>query len=70
MTTFATHEKPLDERVREAWTRYRDALVGLEGREYDEAEQRSWEELQERLREIDADEALREGDGAGHPDPR
>jgi len=66
MTTFATHERPLQERVRDAWTTYRTSLVGLEGREYEEVEARSWEELQETLRAIDA--GIDAG-AATHPDP-
>lgn len=66
MTTFATHERPLQERVRDAWTAYRAGLAGLEGREYEAAEARSWDELQETLRAIDAGR----DPGAGtHPDP-
>jgi len=36
----------------EAWYQYRDDLRELQGREYEDAEDRSWERLQERLREI------------------
>ena len=36
----------------EAWDQYRDDLRELQGREYEDAEDRSWERLQERLREI------------------
>jgi hypothetical protein len=39
----------------EAWDRYRDDLRELEGREYEDAEDRSWERLQHRLREIARD---------------
>ena len=39
----------------EAWDQYRDDLRELEGREYEDAEGRSWERLQERLREIARD---------------
>jgi hypothetical protein len=38
-----------------AWARYRDDLRELRGREYEDAEGRSWDRLQRRLREI-ADE--------------
>jgi hypothetical protein len=62
MATFAPNqeiETRLDERVREAWTMYKERLAGLEGREYDEAEAGSWAQLQETLREIaDEREAL------------
>jgi hypothetical protein len=39
----------------EAWDSYRDDLRELEGREYEDAEDRSWERLQRRLREIERD---------------
>ena len=35
-----------------AWARYRDDLRELEGREYEDAEDASWDRLQRRLREI------------------
>ena len=37
MTTFASHDTSLDERVREAWTTYREELEGLTGAEYEAA---------------------------------
>jgi hypothetical protein len=37
---------------REAWSRYREDLRDLEGAEYDDAENRSWDRLQRRLDEI------------------
>jgi hypothetical protein len=40
---------------REAWDRYRDDLRDLEGREYEDAEGRSWDRLQRRLDEIARD---------------
>jgi hypothetical protein len=54
----------LDERTRRAWTTYRDALRDLTGQDYDEAEHRSWERLQRKLKQL-ADEraALRTGGG-------
>ena len=39
----------------EAWARYQDDLRELEGREYEDAEGRSWDRLQRRLREIARD---------------
>ena len=36
----------------EAWDDYRDGLRELKGREYEDEEGRSWDRLQERLREI------------------
>jgi hypothetical protein len=56
MATFAPNheiETRLDARVREAWSAYKDQLVELEGRDYDEAEAGSWAQLQETLREVD-----------------
>jgi hypothetical protein len=59
MTTTAHRpEAPLtleevDERTLDAWTAYRDSLRELSGREYDEAETRSWERLQRRLRQLE-----------------
>jgi hypothetical protein len=41
-----------DDRRAEAWTRYRDSLGNLEGRDYEEAEQISWAELQRELEAI------------------
>lgn len=43
----------LDERTQTAWTAYRDSLRELSGREYDEAETRSWERLQRKLRRLE-----------------
>lgn len=66
MTTFATHETSIDDRVREAWSAYRTALAGLSGAEYEAAEERAWEQLQEALRAVDAG---RDPGVPGHPDP-
>jgi hypothetical protein len=43
-----------DERRIEAWTRYRDSLGELQGRDYEEAESISWAELQRELEAIAA----------------
>jgi hypothetical protein len=43
-----------DERRIEAWTRYRDSLGDLQGRDYEEAENISWAELQRELEAIAA----------------
>jgi uncharacterized protein YecT (DUF1311 family) len=57
MTTAAPIEEAtldqLDERTQEAWVAYRNSLRDLSGRDYDEAETRSWERLQRELREIE-----------------
>jgi hypothetical protein len=39
----------------EAWARYQDDLRELEGREYEDAEDASWDRLQRRLGEIARD---------------
>jgi hypothetical protein len=55
MTTYTPNESALDERVREAWTAYRDDIADLEGRAYDAAESESWDRLQATLRGIEAE---------------
>jgi hypothetical protein len=63
MTTSAprqdtTHRlRELDEDVRRAWSTYRESLLGLEGAEYEEAEQRCWGRLQRKLEEFDHERA-------------
>ncbi len=58
MTTFTSdHERgrrlrALDERTRRAWGVYTESLRDLDGREYEEAEGRSWDRLQRKLREL------------------
>ena len=67
MTTFAPHEErrrllaELDAQVRSAWGEYRDSLHGLSGREYDEREPSSWEELQAVLRAVDGERQRLDG---------
>jgi len=68
VTTFATtHQAPrpaeLEERVRRAWSAYRENLAELDGVAYDEAERAEWEYLQVELREI-ATERAAARDGA------
>jgi hypothetical protein len=50
--TAPRQDSPRPNAEQEAWDRYRDDLRELEGREYEDAEDRSWERLQRRLREI------------------
>ena len=55
MTTYAPNlEAALQEREREAWSRYSSTLRALEGRDYEDAETEAWAELQRDLRAIDA----------------
>ena len=42
--------------TRRAWTDYAASLDGLEGAEYELAEQEAWERLQDALRRLDGDE--------------
>jgi len=59
MTTLSPdHDGPLklrelNERTLRAWTTYRESLRDLVGRDYEEAEHRSWERLQRKLRELE-----------------
>ncbi len=53
----------IDERTFHAWTVYRDSLRELTGRAYDEAEHRSWERLQRRLRQLEQRRAELVGEG-------
>ena len=42
--------------TRRAWTEYAASLDGLEGAEYEAAEQDAWERLQDALRQVEGDE--------------
>ncbi len=53
----ATLLRELDERTQIAWAAYRDSLRDLSGRDYDEAECRSWERLQRKLAQLDEQRA-------------
>ena len=56
MTASAPKQESPHEREHaetEAWDAYRQDLRDLAGREYEDAEDASWERLQERLREIE-----------------
>jgi hypothetical protein len=46
-------QRELQERTRRAWDAYRASLRDLEGRDYEEAEHRSWERLQRKLAEVE-----------------
>jgi hypothetical protein len=59
MTASAPHQEAADataEQKREAWDAYRRSLRDLSGRDYEDAERASWEELQRRLRQIAAEQ--------------
>jgi hypothetical protein len=59
MTASAPHQEAAAEAAeltREAWDVYSRSLRDLTGRDYEQAEHESWEQLQQRLREIAGDE--------------
>ncbi len=49
MTTVTPH---LQQETRRAWGDYADRLRGLEGAEYDQAEQEAWQHLQATLQAL------------------
>ena len=53
----ARRRAELDARTRVAWRSYRDELVSLEGRAYDDAEAAAWDQLQATLREVEIERA-------------
>lgn len=60
MTTYISDQTArrlaeIDARERQAWETYSHSVRGLEGRDYEETEDQSWDRLQRRLREL-ADE--------------
>src|SRR5207237_281351 len=63
MTTYISDQQAqrlaeIDLRTREAWADYTEELRELEGRDYEEAEDESWDRLQKRLRELDGERQL------------
>jgi len=63
MTTYISDHKArrladIEQRERQAWDAYTDSLRGLAGRDYEEAEDESWDRLQKRLRELDDERQL------------
>jgi hypothetical protein len=67
VTAFTTEQASrklaeIDGRTREAWEAYNDSLRDLAGQEYEDAEGRSWERLQKKLRELDGERQLVVGD--------
>src|SRR3954452_375076 len=58
MTTYTPNRlEELNDLERLAWTAYRESLRELAGRDYDMAEQLSWEELQRTLVEVQTERA-------------
>ena len=63
MTTYISEQRTrrladIEARERQAWQTYSDSLQGREGRDYEEAEDESWDRLQRRLRELEDERQL------------
>jgi len=66
MTTYISDQQArrladIESRTREAWTDYTGELRELEGRDYEEAEDKAWTRLQKRLKQLDDERSLVEG---------
>jgi hypothetical protein len=66
MTTYISDQQArrladIESRTREAWTDYTGELQDLEGRDYEEAEDKAWSRLQKRLKQLDDERHLVEG---------
>jgi hypothetical protein len=66
MTTFISDQRArkladIEARTRQAWTHYNDSLRELRGRDYEDAEDRSWDRLQETLRQLEEERQLLAG---------
>ena len=59
--TATAPQRDLDRKRAEAWIAYSDSLRDLDGRDYEDAERASWEELQTALALIDGDRAPSSG---------
>jgi hypothetical protein len=66
MTTYISDQQAqrlaeIDVHTREAWADYNEELRELKGRDYEEAEDQSWDRLQQRLKQLDGERQLVEG---------
>src|SRR4051812_25947711 len=66
MTTYISDQQAqrlaeIDLRKREAWAEYTEELRELRGRDYEEAEDQSWDRLQKTLKQLDGERQLVEG---------
>jgi ppGpp synthetase/RelA/SpoT-type nucleotidyltranferase len=66
MTTYISDQQAqrlaeIDVRTRHAWADYTEELRELKGRDYEEAEDQSWDRLQQRLKQLDDERQLVEG---------
>ena len=55
--SMTTVTPQLEQETRRAWSEYADSLRGLEGAEYDRAEQDAWAQLQATLHALGVGEA-------------
>jgi hypothetical protein len=53
--TAAAPQRDLDRKRTEAWVAYSESLRDLDGRDYEDAERASWDELQTALALIEGD---------------
>ena len=63
MTTFTSQHQArrladIDVRTKQAWATYNDSVRELDGHEYEEAEGKSWDRLQRKLRQLDEERQL------------
>ena len=66
MTTYISDQQArrladIEARTRKAWAEYTGELRDLQGRDYEEAEDKAWDRLQEMLRQLDDGRHLVEG---------
>jgi hypothetical protein len=63
VTTFTSQHQArrladIDARTKQAWASYNDSVRELDGQEYEEAEGKSWDRLQRKLRQLDEERQL------------
>ena len=66
MTTFISDQQArkladIEARKGQAWASYNDSVRELSGRDYEDAEDRSWDRLQETLRQLEDERQLLAG---------
>lgn len=66
MTTYISDQQAqrlaeIDVRTRDAWADYTEELRELKGRDYEEAEDQSWDRLEQTLKQLDGERQLVEG---------
>jgi hypothetical protein len=64
MPTFISDQQQLadiEERTRQAWASYTETLRDLQGKDYDDAEDESWDRLQKTLTQLEEERQLLAG---------